>query len=225
MKSLFLFLALTSTAFAGPRTVAVDLPEMRSMSAKERAKEPATRLELLLSSWTPRAISFESRARDTGAFTPSMLPRVSVAAVPALASLEAGTISARFGAGILPMEREGKISYASTVQTETQSLYLLPGEVGLQFEPTLLQWQGLAFQLGASARPTLAILSRSALGDSKTQTGMGYELSAGGSYDLGGVSNGYRGTEVTASVSQTLGKMTTADLRGFGVQAGVRVGL
>jgi hypothetical protein len=205
--------------------VAVDLPAMSVAPSSSRADDSSSRLELLVSTWQPSSLDFESRARETGAFTQVFTPKLSVALIPTLATTPWGALSGRVGAGFLAMEREGKITYASATTTESQSLYLVPGQVGLQFEPALLQWQGLSFHLSASAMPAVAVLAKSALGDSRTQTGLGYELSAGGSYDLGGLSRSYRGTELTANVSQVLGRIKSSELRGIGIQAGLRVGL
>ncbi len=227
-RTVLLIVALSAASAASAatppsqRTVRVGIPES---SYEERVAAPRTpsRLEVQAGAFaTGASIPIESWSDSRVPFETGGAARISVGLLPRLAVLEAGELSLKLGASFTPLSRSGEVSVGSVTTSGSQSLYWLTGSAGVHFEPTWLSTRDASFYLSVAAQPHAVIVTRSVLGDSDTDSALGYEAALGASYRFAGPAAVIGATELTAGMSFQRARLGDATLGGLGVQGGLR---
>ena len=185
-------------------------------SQRERAERPTGALEFGVSSWEPNGIQPPARIN-------SNVSSFGLAGPPTLNLNGIQPVGRDFnlvgGLQFLALQRTGNLNASGLSSAETQTAYIPSLRLGAQYSPTRLSTKLLRPYVSAAILPTAVITGRSAFDDGETDFGVAGEAGIG---TLIHVSQAF---DIDVNASEMVGKVSASTLNGFGVGAGVRVGL
>lgn len=183
-----------------------------------------TRIGLSYLTWKPTSVELYSHLPETSLFDSRDFPYLSVYWIskpsPLFPRLTTRIEYAwKAGIGFLNLSRSGVLSYSGVNTTETQKLYLLPLQLGIQLTPRFMQWNWGGFTAEFSLLPTWGITSNSVLAKSENFIATPFEISVGLEIYLS------KAFEFEMSGLLTLGKFQSVSLAGSGLRAGIQIKL
>ena len=185
-------------------------------SQRERAERPQGALDFSVSSWQPSSLQPPTRIS-------SNVSGWSLAGPPTLNLNGLDPVGQNFnmvlGLQFLALERSGNLNTAGLSTTQTQTAYIPSVRLGAQYAPVKFSTKLFRPYVSAAILPTAVITGRSAFDDGESDFGVAGEAAIG---TLIHVSSLF---DATLEVSEMVGKVSSSTLNGFGVGAGVRVGL
>jgi hypothetical protein len=182
---------------------------------RERAERPTSSMELNLSSWEPSSLQPPTRISNAGSFGLAGPPTLQLNGITPL-SRDLNLVT---GLQFLAMDRSADLGVDGNDDSETQTAYVPSIRLGIQYAPVKFSSKLFRPYVSAAVLPTAVITGRTAFDDGETDFGVAGEAGAG---TLVHVSSAF---DLNVNITETIGRVTTSSLNGFGVGAGVRVGL
>lgn len=185
-------------------------------SQRERAERPIGSVEFGISTWEPSGLQPPSRINsNVSTFGLVGPPTMNLNGIEPLGH----DFSMVLGLQFVALQRSGDLSAPGLSTTQEQTAYVPSVRLGAQYSP--VKYSNKLFRPFAEAAilPTAVITSRSAFDDGEADFGVGGEVGLG---TLIHVSSAF---DVNVNLTELVGKVSSSTLNGFGVGAGVRVGL
>lgn len=183
---------------------------------RERAERPVGVLEFGVSSWQPSNLQPPARIENNvSSFGLAGPPALNLNAIEPLGH----DFSFVGGVQLLVLQRTGDLDAAGLSQSQEQSAYIPSIRLGAQYAPTRFSTKYFRPYLSAAFLPTAVITGRSAFDDGEADFGFAGE---GG---VGALIHVSQSVDIDLDVTEIVGKVSSSTLNGFGVGAGVRMGL
>lgn len=185
-------------------------------SQRERAERPTGALEFGVSSWEPSGIQPPARINNNvSSFGLAGPPTLDLNGIQPVGR----DINLIGGLQFLALQRSGNLNTAGLSSTETQTAYIPSLRLGAQYAPVRISTKLLRPYVEAAILPTAVITGRSAFDDGETDFGVAGEAG------IGTLIHVFEAFDIDVSATEMVGKVSASTLNGFGIGAGVRVGL
>lgn len=175
-------------------------------------------LEVGVTSWAPRSLDAASpfgaseltgrQVKVPGFFVQAVFP-----------DFARPDVSAKLGLGALSVAQTGTMPVRSLPMTQSFDTELLFARAALEYAPVSLRRGRWNPYFSGGLLPVVGLFRSSGAESSPARAGLGYELGAGGRLHLGS------GFELDLSAHSKWGRLSGADLKGFGLEAAFGVSL
>ena len=180
-------------------------------------------LELGVSTWNPTHIALPSQVSNTSLFEADHNPTFTASYLSApFYTSQKFNLQSKFGMGYSQLQRTGTLNGSSTVQT--QNLYLLTPEAGVQLTPNTLRFGSAQPYISESITPILGLADRSIFdnGDNNLKAGIAGLTQIGLQWRLKNLLSGNDGI-IDAYGIGSLGSISgsTLNTAGIGLSLGI----
>jgi hypothetical protein len=191
--------------------------EARLDQAERNHSDPSS-LEMGVSSWTPKNLAISSTLANPNAFG-TQVPEVEFSFLTPMHLSRSDNFNWKFGVGLMSLTRDETINVSSQNFSDQQTAYLASLKVGAEYLPKQFANRSFSPYASLSLVPTFIATSRSALDDGGSQFGVPVEFQTGALVHL------IKAADLNIGFDGVLGKASSSNLSGVGVNAGVRVSL
>lgn len=170
-------------------SVKVSLPDAHLESSTAKVEEPVAywhpRLEVVVSSWSPRDLENASIIDGASPWQVSGMPYFSAGVlINPWDTGFASQLAFKLGLGFASLTRQATLQYLSTSEIVNQGAYLIPVQAGVEYSPSVLTWKNVSGHLGVFVMPTMLLTQRSAMDDGTSSVGVPFQMTLGSQIDL-----------------------------------------
>jgi hypothetical protein len=184
----------------------------------DQSEKEKTAIEVGASSWSPKNLAFSSNSASPGSFG-TQVPEMELNFLTPMNLRRSDNFSWKFGLGLMSLDRDETIGVGGQSFTDQQTAYLASLKIGAEYLPKQFASRTLSPYASLSLVPTFVTTSRSSLEDGSSQFGVPVELQTGALVHL------MKAADLNVGLDAVLGKASSSNLSGVGVNAGVRVSL
>jgi hypothetical protein len=186
----------------------------------QAGKDPgsADSLEVGVSSWAPKNLAVTSSSANPSAFG-TQVPEMAFNFLAPMNLKKSDNFSWKFGVGLMTLDRDDTVNVGGQNFQDQQTAYLVSLKLGTEYLPKQFASKTFSPYASLSLDPTFVTTSRSTLDDGSSQFGVPVEFQTGALVHL------MKATDLNIGFDGVLGKASSSNLSGVGVNAGVRVSL
>jgi hypothetical protein len=175
-------------------------------------------LEMGVSSWAPKNLAISSSIANPNGFG-TQVPELDFSFITPIHLRSSENFNWKFGLGLMSLTRNGDLNVGGQTVSDQQTAYLASLKLGAEYLPKQFANKNFSPFASLALVPTLVTTSRSDLDEGTSQFGVPVELQVGTLVHL------VKAADLTVGFDGVLGKASSSNLSGVGVNAGVRVSL
>jgi hypothetical protein len=188
------------------------------LQQEDTDRSPPNSIEMGVSSWAPKNLAISSSISNPNGFG-TQVPELDFAFITPIKLRSSENFNWKFGFGLMSLTRGGDLNVGGQTFSDEQTAYLASLKLGAEYLPKQFANKNFSPFASLALVPTLVTTSRSDLDEGTSQFGVPVELQAGALVHL------IKAADLTVGFDGVLGKASSSNLSGVGVNAGVRVSL
>ena len=219
---IFALMIMTSSAFAEVTTIEVAKNHLLIVE-ESRIAEKRSWVEVGLSSWAPSHFTLPAQVGSEVGFERAVLPAIHVNYL--MQGNGAHTFNYKMGLSGMGMSRTTQFTSGGFSNEVSQTLTLVSARIGAEYLPLFLRSNTLEPYFSGSILPSAAITGRSVFESGSTYFGFPVEFGVGTHIRLSVLGIEADRADFDLGLIETIGKINSASMNGFGVNGGLRVRL